>query len=286
MTRLADVAFVKGHGTHNDFIVLPDFDARLELTPERIRWVCDRRAGLGADGVLRVVRCAAEPEFADYADVAEFFMDYRNADGSIAEMCGNGARVFVRYLHATGQLTSSSTVIATRSGLVEAQVRGMESEEIAIGMGSAHVDTQPVPILVRLGSDSWDATSVSIPNPHAVVFVDSLDSMGALDPPPAVIPEQAFPEGVNVEFVERLGPGHVRMRVHERGVGETKSCGTGACAAAWATSILETADGIDSYRIDVPGGTVWVDIDTESRLTLRGPAELVAKGTLQWPRGL
>ncbi|MEL0127477.1 MAG: diaminopimelate epimerase, partial [Actinomycetota bacterium] len=101
MTRVADIPFVKGHATENDFIVLPDLDGKLELSAERVRWICDRRRGIGADGVLRVVRCANDPEFASFADVAEFFMDYRNADGSIAEMCGNGARVFVRYLHAT-----------------------------------------------------------------------------------------------------------------------------------------------------------------------------------------
>jgi diaminopimelate epimerase len=285
VSRVVDVPFVKGHGTRNDFVILPDFDGLLDLSPERVRWLCDRRAGIGADGVLRVVRSACEPEFAQYADVAEFFMDYRNADGSVAEMCGNGARVFVRYLHASGSLSSRSTVIATRGGLIEAEVLGAESEEIAIGMGSVHSESSPpLPVSVELDGRSWDAQPVHVPNPHAVAFVDSLELVGDLTVPPHVTPAEVFPNGVNVEFVERLGPGHIRMRVHERGVGETMSCGTGACAAAWASTLLEPAT--DVFQVDVPGGTVWVDIAPDGQLTLRGPAELVARGTLQWPRGL
>lgn len=289
MARVLDVPFVKGHGTENDFVLLPDLTGTLDLTDERVRWLCHRRQGVGADGVIRVVRCACDPEFADYADVAEFFMDYRNADGSRAEMCGNGARVFVRYLHATGALSSRTTVIATRAGLVEARVLGAESEEIAIGMGAVSEAGTPsaLPIAVRIPGDerTWDATAVHVPNPHAVVFVDDLDSIGSLAHAPHVEPEGAFPNGVNVEFVERRGADHIRMRVHERGVGETQSCGTGACAAAWVSAIT-SGDVGDSVRVDVPGGTVHVDIESDGRMNLRGPAELVAKGTITWPRGL
>ena len=274
---------MKGHGTRNDFVILPDFDAALDLTPERVRWLCDRHGGIGADGVLRVVRTANDPQFAQFADVAEFFMDYRNADGSIAEMCGNGARVFVRYLHASGALTSRSTVIATRGGLVEANV--VDDDHVALGMGSVLGEgSDRVRITVKHAGRSWDAHEVHVPNPHAVVTVGSLDEVGSLATAPVALPADAFPDGVNVEFVERVGPGHVRMRVYERGVGETLSCGTGACAAAWVESKSEPD--ADTFRVDVPGGTVWVDLAPDGRLTLRGPAELVARGTLQWPRGL
>ena len=286
MARVTDVPFIKGHGTGNDFVVLPDFDGRLDLTEARVRWLCDRRIGIGGDGVLRVVRCASDPEFAEFQNVAEFFMDYRNADGSLAEMCGNGARVFVRYLHATGALSSRTTVIATRAGLIEAEVLGAEAEEIAIGMGAATDEGSPLPIAVHHGKGVWDAVSVHVPNPHAVTYVDDLMRIGSFATAPKVTPEAAFPDGVNIEFVERIGPGHLRMRVHERGVGETMSCGTGACAVAWATAIAEPAESLDTYQIDVPGGTVYVDIASDGRLTLRGPAELVARGSLRWPRGL
>lgn len=287
MTRVVDIPFVKGHGTENDFIVLPDPEGSLELTPERVRWLCHRRHGIGADGVLRVVKCANDAEFAGYGDVAEYFMDYRNGDGSLAEMCGNGARVFVRYLHATGALTSRTTVIATRAGLVSAEVRGPEAEEIVIGMGAALDAAHPLPISVCVDGDDrvFDAVPVHVPNPHAVVFMDDLETLGSLAIAPQVRPVEAFPEGVNVEFVQRLGPEHIRMRVHERGVGETRSCGTGACAAAWV-SATSFGDIGDTIRVDVPGGTVFVDIEAEGRMNLRGPAELVARGTMQWPRGL
>ena len=264
-------------------MIIPDLDGVVDLTPERVRWLCDRHAGIGANGVLRVVRSAKDPEFAQFADVAEFFMDYRNADGSVAEMCGNGARVFVRYLHASGALTSRSTVIATRGGLVEATV--LDDEQVAVGMGSPLGEgSVPVPISVMHAGRSWDAHPVHVPNPHAVVIVDSLDEVGGLAFAPTVSPQEVFPEGVNVEFVERIGPGHVRMRVYERGVGETLSCGTGACAASWVAAI--TDPGVDTFQVDVPGGTLWVDLAADGRLTLRGPAELIARGTVQWPRWL
>ena len=283
MPRVVEVPFIKGHGTRNDFVIIPDLDAVVDLTPERVRWLCDRHAGIGADGVLRVVRTNNDPEFAQFADVAEFFMDHRNADGSTAEMCGNGARVFVRYLHASGALTSRSTVIATRGGLVEATV--VDDDLVAIGMGSVlGGESAPESVTVTQANLQWDAHPVHVPNPHAVVIVDSLDQVGSLSMAPEVSPATAFPAGVNVEFVERLGPGHVRMRVYERGVGETLSCGTGACAAAWVAGLTEHE--VDRFRVDVPGGTVWVDRASDGRLTLRGPAELIARGTLQWPRGL
>jgi len=291
VARVQDVPFVKGHGTQNDFVILPDFDGAIDLTSERVQWLCDRRSGIGADGVLRVVRTHNHPEFAEYASIAEFFMDYRNADGSLAEMCGNGARVFLRFLDATGAITSDSTVIATRAGLVEAtMVKGSspdgEPDEIAISMGSATSDHVPVPIQVTHGQHTWQAVAVHAPNPHAVVFVDSLDQVGDLDNAPTYSPLEAFPDGVNIEFAERLGDDHIRMRVYERGVGETMSCGTGACAVAWAYASAEPTRPIDSYRIDVPGGTLTVHIASDGRLTLRGPAVLVARGTFHWPRGL
>lgn len=291
MARVHDVPFIKGHGTQNDFIILPDFDGVLELTPQRVQWLCDRRGGIGADGVLRVVRTENHPEFADYANIAEFFMDHRNADGSIAEMCGNGARVFVRFLDATGAITSDTTVIATRAGLIEATlVKGGspsgEDDEVAIGMGMATTDHVPVPIEVTHGSNTWQATAVHVPNPHAVVFVDALDEVGNLIVAPTYSPREAFPDGVNIEFAERLADDHMRMRVHERGVGETQSCGTGACAVAWAFASNEPTRAIDSYRVDVPGGTLTVHIASDGRLTLQGPAVLVARGTFHWPRGL
>jgi diaminopimelate epimerase len=284
VTISREVAFVKGHGTGNDFIVIPDPDGRLSLSDAQVRWLCDRHVGLGADGVLRVVRSAslkAEDVAPAGAAEAEFFMDYRNADGSRAEMCGNGIRVFARYLHASGLVTDADVVIGTRGGLRRTTVEPDGS--ISVGMGIATgLDVEPV---VAVRDARWPAVPVVVPNPHAVVFVGSLDDAGDLRSAPDVTPGDAYPDGVNVEFVVTRGMRHVAMRVHERGVGETQSCGTGACAVAWAARRRETATVVGSsvYRVDVPGGTVHVTESEDGDLVLRGPAELVARGTVLLP---
>jgi len=283
MARLNEVPFIKGHGTGNDFVIIPDIDAHLDLTEEQVRWLCDRHVGIGANGVLRVVRTEHVPGFEDFAPVAEFFMDYRNADGSLAEMCGNGARVFVRYLDATGLVTDNDVVIATRGGLRSVTINADRS--ITIDMGMATTPLARALPHVTVGGRSWPATGVLVPNPHAVVFVDDLDDAGDLDDAPAVAPGDVFPDGVNVEFVVDRGANHVAMRVHERGVGETLSCGTGACAVAWAARRRggEDVPGETTWQVDVPGGTVHVTETATGSLLLTGPADLVARGTVLLP---
>jgi len=282
MAHLNEVPFVKGHGTANDFVIIPDVDGRLDLTAEQVRWVCDRHRGIGANGVLRVVRTEHVPEFADFAAVAEYFMDYRNADGSLAEMCGNGARVFVRYLDATGLVTDNDVTIATRGGLRTTTINSDRS--VTIDMGNASPPRARALPHVSVGDRTWPATGVLVPNPHAVVFVDDLADAGDLLTPPDVAPHDVFPDGVNVEFVVDRGPEHVAMRVHERGVGETLSCGTGACAVAWAAR-RRSADvtGETTWRVDVPGGTLHVTETASGSMLLTGPAELVARGTVLLP---
>ena len=222
------IEFYKGHGTQNDFVVLPDPDGALTdaLTPELVAALCDRRAGIGADGVLRVVRTAAYDDPASVAarEEAEWFMDYRNADGSVSEMCGNGVRVFGRYLAAhQGVDPGVPLAVGTRGGT---KVLTFEGDLMTVDMGAPEVlgDTG-----IGVGEWSWPALHVSMGNPHAVAFVDSLDDAGPLLQAPRHDAEE-YPDGVNVEFVVRRGSQHVAMRVHERGSGETRSCGTGACA--------------------------------------------------------
>ena len=283
MARLNEVPFVKGHGTGNDFVIIPDVDGRLDLSAEQVRWLCDRRRGIGGDGVLRVVRTEHVPEMAEFAPVAEFFMDYRNADGSIAEMCGNGARVFVRYLDATGLVTDNDVVISTRGGLRSTMINA--DRTITIDMGMASTPRARALPHVSVGERSWPATGVLVPNPHAVVFVDDLADAGDLTTAPDVAPRDVFPDGVNVEFVVDRGERHVAMRVHERGVGETLSCGTGACAVAWAARrrTEPEASGPTTWQVDVPGGTVHVTENAMGALLLTGPADLVARGTVLLP---
>ena len=283
MAASNEVPFVKGHGTGNDFVVIPDLDGTRGISTEQVRFLCDRRAGIGADGVLRVVRTEHLNEAVPGIESSEFFMDYRNADGSLAEMCGNGARVFVRYLKAAGLVTGSEVTIGTRGGVVNALMH--EDESITIDMGRADLVGVGGGLTVSVGDRIWAATGVHIPNPHAVVFVESLEEAGDLLCAPLVAPQEVFPDGVNVEFVARIGPDHVAMRVHERGVGETLSCGTGACAVAWVARRNTGAGStgklpISTMRVDVPGGSLRITETAEGNLLLNGPAYLVARGTV------
>jgi diaminopimelate epimerase len=273
-------AFVKGHGTENDFVLLPDPDGALNLTAGQVQAVCDRRAGIGGDGVLRVVRTAQDTEARSLpgAEGTTWFMDYRNADGSAAEMCGNGIRVFARYLVDEGLAAAGEIPVLTRDGV---KVVRLESEgDVTVEMGVARLPGTDRKVRLEGAGpalDGWlPAVEVDMGNPHAVVFVDDLAEVGELRAAPVV--EPAFPDGVNVELVVRRGERHVAMRVHERGVGETRSCGTGACAAMVAAARRDgLADG-STYLVDVPGGRLSVTERPGGPVERTGPAVLVARG--------
>lgn len=262
---IGGMRFVKGHGTENDFVILPDPDGVLDLTPEAVARLCDRRAGIGADGVLRAVRTKAADVDAD----AEWFMDYRNADGSIAEMCGNGVRVFARYLVDAGLAPPGEWDLATRAGL--RRVTLGPSGDVTVEMGRPELLG---PGEASLAGASFAGERVSVGNPHLACRVTepvaALDLSRAPDFDPAV-----FPAGVNVEFFRGVGERHVEMRVYERGSGETRSCGTGTVAVA-AAAVGGVADGAE-WTVDVPGGRVTVVLDGETSY-LSGPAVLVAEG--------
>ncbi|TNY35018.1 diaminopimelate epimerase [Thermomonospora catenispora] len=266
--------FVKGHGTENDFVILPDPDGSLDLRPETVAALCDRRAGVGADGVLRVVRtkAAGDPAAEELADAAEWFMDYRNADGSVAEMCGNGVRVFARYLVDAGLAAPGEWDVATRAGL--RRVTLGPSGDVGVDMGLPVVQGEAG---ATVGGIEYPGLRVSMGNPHLACPVDRPVRELDLTRPPAVDPA-VFPEGVNVELFRVLGERHVEMRVHERGSGETRSCGTGAVAAAVAAA--GGADRAGEWTVDVPGGRVTVTFDGRTS-HLRGPAVLVAEGRIR-----
>jgi diaminopimelate epimerase len=251
------VRFAKGHGTENDFVVLPDAPP---LDPETVRALCDRRAGIGADGVLRVERRDGG-----------YFMDYWNADGSVAEMCGNGIRVYARYLVDAGLAEPGVLPIGTRAGIRTVQVP--PAGDVTVEMGA------PVPLEAAPFVSDRPGTAVSMGNPHVVVELPDLDALGALDlsGPPEVRPP--LPDGQNVEFVVRRGPRALALRVHERGVGETRSCGTGVCAAVVAAVAWSGGEGLDDpWTVDVPGGRLSVTWLSSGPVLLSGPAVLVAEG--------
>lgn len=274
-----------GHGTENDFVVLPDPDGSVwpgkRLDAATVRRLCDRRAGLGGDGVLRLVRSAHVPDAADVlgTDLAacEWFMDHRNADGSHAEMCGNGIRLFLHALVAEGLLDRAACLDGVLVG-----TRGGPRRVGAAADGGYWVDMGPAREFGRgsaeLGGATFTGLAVSMGNPHLAaltdVDVDTLD----LSREPA-FDAALFPDGVNVELINVLEPGaHIRLRVFERGVGETRSCGTGACAAAYA-ALADAGRAEGTVVVDVPGGRLSVQVGPRTTV-LTGPAVLVSAGSL------
>lgn len=290
---MATIHFTKGHGTGNDFVLFADPSGQIDLTPAQVAAICDRHVGVGADGILRAVRSESLAEgaaaLAEDPD-AEWFMDYRNADGSVAEMCGNGIRVFTRYLLDNGLASiepGQSLPIGTRSGVRDVTVNGSGIQadlgRWALEGGEPLVRAKDLPV-ARPG------LGISVGNPHVVVALASDEELDGADLSyiPVLEPEPA--DGANVEFVVAADPlvhdgvGHIRMRVHERGSGETLSCGTGAVAAALAARYWAGAGAPHQWRVDVPGGTLGVRMfpaEDGEHVALSGPAELVFTGDLE-----
>ena len=301
------LAVVKGHGTGNDFVLIDDRAGTLDLTPELVRALADRRTGVGADGVIRLVPSdaleAGGPSLAEDPR-ARWFMDYRNADGSDAEMCGNGIRVVAALAARLGVWDDAGDlVLGTRAGVRtvrrEAGPDGGAGPWYAVDMGRwrlpggerAAADGHDAEVTIPGLGVSRPALSIEVGNPHTVLAVADTAELAAADltRPPVVQPEPSA--GTNVELVvpmgerdgggpagERDGAGRaglVRMRVHERGVGETRSCGTGACAAALVVRTWAGPDAPDVWWVEVPGGTLRVRV-TGDRVELGGPAVLVA----------
>ena len=272
-------------------MIVPDPDNLLDLSDRAVAALCDRRAGIGADGMLRVVRSAAHPEARSMAGDAEWFMDYRNADGSAAEMCGNGVRVFARYLQRAGHVEAGDLTVATRGGVKKVHIAKGAGSGGAHGAGdiTVHMGRATLPdegVRVTVGGRDWPARNVNMGNPHAVAFVDDLTHAGDLLSVPSFAPAAVYPDGVNVEFVVGRGPRHVAMRVHERGSGETRSCGTGACAVAVAAA---RRDGEDpavtgepvTYTVDLPGGRLVITEHPDGEIEMTGPAVIVAEGYIE-----
>lgn len=298
---LGGLRFSKGHGTGNDFVLIADPDGVHTIDAEQVAALCDRHRGIGGDGLIRAVpsRYLSEGrELLLTSPDAEWFMDYRNGDGSLSEMCGNGVRVFVHFLRSEGLVDmpdGGALTIGTRGG-VKTVVR--TGENYAVDMGPwefifpGEATAKAMDSLVT--ADGLEvprpALSVSMGNPHTVVALAELSELEStrLYTAPKVDPVPA--NGTNVEFVVPSEPlvhngiGTVTMRVHERGVGETQSCGTGACAAAVAIRHWAGAEAPDSWQVSVPGGVVGVKFFAgaggHEHVELSGPAVIVATGTL------
>jgi len=288
----ADLHFTKGQGTGNDFVLFTDPDGEIDLSPTQIAAICDRHFGVGADGILRVVRSRSlEAGAAALAedDSAEWFMDYYNADGSLSEMCGNGIRVYTRYLldHGLATLAPGETlVIGTRGGVRDVQLNKLGFQ---VDLGRWRLDGGEPLVRAKNLQVARPGLGINIGNPHVVVALADDDELDEADL--TFIPhlEPAPIDGANVEFVVpgeplvRDGVGHIRMRVHERGSGETLSCGTGAAAAALATRYWAGEGAPNNWSVAVPGGVVGVRMfptEDGEHVALSGPAELVYEGDL------
>jgi diaminopimelate epimerase len=286
------VIFAKGHGTQNAFVLLPDPDARLTLTPAAVAALCDRRQGLGADGVLRVTTAAGAQSAGVFDRLPEgvapgdWYMDYRNADGSIAQMCGNGVRVFAHYLRASGLESRDEFVVGSLAGPRPVVLHSWDNTaaDVTVEMGKTNQLGTGEAIV---GGRPFAGMAIDVGNPHlACVDPDlTVDELAGLDVGAPVSFDRAqFPAGVNVEVLTAPHGGEVSMRVHERGVGETRSCGTGTVAAAVAALAFGGA-ATGTLRVRIPGGEVTVTV-TDATSYLRGPSVLVARGELseEWWR--
>ncbi|WP_309130890.1 diaminopimelate epimerase [Brevibacterium sp.] len=299
---ISGTVFYKGHGTQNDFVFLADDDGQLTLRTDTIAALADRRVGLGADGIIRVVRSEVSgiPGALDQAQAgAEWYMDYYNHDGSVSEMCGNGVRAFAHTLIETGRVPAEADEIrvATRDGIKTVR-RVTNPTETAdswyeIDMGTWSLDDDPV-LVTTAGIDvARPGLSVETGNPHTVVALAEFAELESADlrDAPALDPVPA--NGSNIEYIVMEparsdiagGEGALKMRVFERGVGETRSCGTGACAAAIAAHHWAGAQSPVQWRVDVPGGQLRIGItiaEAENRgtVTLAGPAVIVATGAI------
>lgn len=287
-----DLTFTKGQGTGNDFVLIADPDGELDLGPEQIRGICDRRFGVGADGIIRAVRsaklAAGAAALAEDA-AAEWFMDYWNADGTVSEMCGNGIRVYTRFLIEQGlvELAPGETLpIGTRGGVRDVQ---RNATGYQVDLGRWRLEAGETLVRAKNLAVARPGQGINVGNPHVVVALADDDELEHADLTFIPILEPEPVDGANVEFVVPRDPlvvdgvGRIRMRVHERGSGETLSCGTGAVAAALATRHWAGPGAPSQWRVDVPGGVLGVRMfptEDGEHVSLSGPADLVFDGVL------
>lgn len=287
------INFTKGHGTGNDFVMILDQEGSLDLSPEQVRFICDRHFGVGADGVIRVVPSKfieAGALALEEDEAATWFMDYRNADGSVAEMCGNGVRVFARFLTEKSlvELAEGETLhVGTRGGVKDVQ---RNRAGFVVDMGRWLPGSDEFLVKANGLEVARPGQGINVGNPHVVVALASLEELQQVDLARAPQLDPNPESGANVEFVVPNDPlvangvGRIKMRVFERGVGETLSCGTGIVAAALATRLWAGELAPNHWTVEVPGGTLGVRMfatEEGEHVGLSGPAELVFEGQLE-----
>jgi diaminopimelate epimerase len=271
--------FAKYQGIGNDFVMIADPADRVRLDRDVVKRLCDRRFGVGGDGVIRVL---------PGREGGELFMDYFNSDGSIGEMCGNGIRCLAIFARERGMTTESEIKVETRAGL---KVVHVEGDRVRVDMGAPEFDASRIPVktegdplhaTIDLGDVTFEAATLGIGNPHAVIFTDAPEDIPLEQIGPRIETHPMFPDMANVEFAHVESPDEVRMRVWERGSGQTLACGTGACAVAVASRVLAGMN--ETVTVRMPGGDLEVEwsgsVDDPSPIYMTGPAEKSFDGTL------
>jgi diaminopimelate epimerase len=282
--------FSKYHGTGNDFLLVQDLDDELRLSGGLIAAACDRHRGVGADGLIRIVR----------GDDVDFVMDYYNADGEVAEMCGNGIRCLAKYVFERGLTSKRAIDVQTRAGRKRLLLDAEDGvvRRVTVDMGTPALERKGIPMTgdpsatfvgqpIEAGGRTFTATAVSMGNPHCVLFLDPAEDVASVDVQrigSEIEQRPEFPHGANVEFVT-VEDGRIRLRVWERGSGETMACGTGACAALVACSLAGLSG--REAEVEFPGGLLWVAWRTDDHVSLTGPAVFVFEGQLSdaWMSG-
>ena len=273
--------FVKMQGAGNDYVYVNCFEERVDDRPALARFVSDRHFGVGGDGLICI--CPS--------DTADFKMDMYNADGSSAAMCGNGIRCVGKYVYDRG-MTDKTTITVESGGAVKTlwlNVRDGKVDTVRVDMGSPELRPEKIPVdlpvervvevPVSIGGERWFITCVSMGNPHAVVFVDDVESLKLESIGPEFEHNKIFPERTNTEFVQIVDETTLRMRVWERGSGETLACGTGACASLVAATLTGRCSG--SARVLLRGGELFIEWDRENnKIYMTGPAVAVFEGEL------
>ena len=276
-TERMKLPFTKMHGLGNDFVVLDGVTQNINLSSQQIRALADRHLGIGCDQLL-LVQPGTQPG-------VDFYYRIFNADGGEVEQCGNGARCFARFVCEQGLTDKDEIRVETRTGVI--QLRLQEAGRVTVDMGRPHLEPCDIPFIataraahyeLQTGSETVRIGVVSMGNPHAVLQVDDVDQAPIQRLGPVLEHHQRFPQRVNVGFMQIITPSHIRLRVHERGVGETRACGTGACAAVVVgreQGMLGTA-----VQVDLPGGSL--DIHWEGgAVTMTGPTARVFEGYIE-----
>lgn len=266
------------HGTGNDFVVFDGINQKLNLSPEQLRFISDRHFGVGCDQILLV----ESPSVSN----ADFRYRIFNADGGEVEQCGNGARCFFKFVREK-QLSGKSVLrVETLAGIIE--IRMQDSGEVTVNMGEPRFEPAALPLLIDNQSEEYSAIinsqeirfgAVSMGNPHAIIEVDDTDKAPVETLGPAIESHELFPQRVNVGFMQIMNKDKIRLRVYERGTGETLACGTGACAAA----VLGIARGRLNNRVTVElaGGNLLIEWAGDNNpVFMTGPAQTVFDGKI------